>query len=265
MWRYISRLGVVAMALATVACGSTPQHSNVLIFGTNTTFAIDASYNAASVPQVTIGYKRQEAVWLPLLANTGYDSQTGKPTPCGISATAKEVLACVYVGTDDKKTDTYSVMASFGADFSGSAVAKGEDGKVGPTAEAKSGIAQYFATGLAARTLAERAGAAAVATGKAAEANANMLAAIENAERGLPSPTISTTLTEVQNHVAQLFTNLTGNKEKLKVCNDAAIEAGFPNTLADGTKDAYAALRNFQAANNISESGLAIMAEKCKS
>ncbi len=119
---------------------ATPKHSNTLIFGTNTKFALDVSSDPSGSPSVTFGYKRQEAVWMPLLANK---DNNGTPADC-----SNGNGNCMFKGVSDG--DTYSVLASFGAKFSG----KGDTS--GATAEG--GLAQYFATGWAARTLAKEGG-----------------------------------------------------------------------------------------------------------
>jgi hypothetical protein len=59
-----------------------------------------------------------------------------------------------------KAQDSYSVLASFGAKFDGEANADGT--------KAKGGLAQYFATGVAAQMLALKGGASVVAIGDAA-------------------------------------------------------------------------------------------------
>jgi len=117
---------------------ATPKHTNTLIFGTNTKFALDVSVDPTGSPSVTVGYRRQEMVWMPLLANKDVE---GTPAEC-------EKDSCLFIGTQEK--DTYSVLASFGAKFSGATAG-------GP--KATGGLAQYFATGWAARKLAEKGGA----------------------------------------------------------------------------------------------------------
>ncbi len=124
------------------AC-ATPKHSNTLIFGTNTKFALDVSADPSGSPSITVGYKRQEAVWMPLLANK---DKEGSPAECSVKD-----CPYLYIGKEDNKQDTYSVLASFGAKFSGQGDTSG--------AKAEGGLAQYFATGLAARTLAKEGGA----------------------------------------------------------------------------------------------------------
>ncbi len=131
---------ILGMILLATGC-ATPKHSNVLIFGTNTKLALDLSADTTGNPGITIGYARQEAVWMPLLANTGKDYE---PSLCATEN-------CLYRGTEDNDKDTYSVLASFGAKFSAE--------YTGTSPKAGGGLAQYFATGLAARKLAEIGGA----------------------------------------------------------------------------------------------------------
>lgn len=126
----------LGMILLTTTGCATPKHSNVLIFGTNTKFALDLSADTTGNPGITIGYARQEAVWMPLLANTGKDYE---PSLCATEN-------CLYKGTEGNDKDTYSVLASFGAKFSAE--------YTGTSPKAGGGLAQYFATGLAARKLA---------------------------------------------------------------------------------------------------------------
>jgi len=182
---------IAVMVLAT-GC-STPKHSNALIFATNTKFGIDISYDQKTQePNLVVGYKRQEGVWMPLLANLGPDGLTPGVTearrspkkPPGTLASDKVAVTTasttervqpasmpvigangpdeapvgtLFVGLEEKNgatkpnVDTYSVLASFGAKFS----AKGASTS---GAEAGGALAQYFATGLAARELAREGG-----------------------------------------------------------------------------------------------------------
>ena len=145
-------LALVCAALSIVGC-STPQHSNTLIFGTTTRFAVDVSQEPTGSLGVTIGYKRNEAVWMPLLANTSEDRRL-------VPAECEEDSCRKYVGTAGtgggaagaNAIDTYSVLATFSGSASGAAA--------NPQAQAT--LAQYFATGLAARLLAQYGGAAVV-------------------------------------------------------------------------------------------------------
>jgi hypothetical protein len=138
------RIIKIASSITTVAAisgCSTPRHTDLLIFGTNTQFGISASAEATANPGVSIGYRRQELVLMPLYVNA---QDTTISSTGGNETTVEKIKAAKYQGTDGAKFDTYSVFASFGASGGGGA----------KTADAKVGIAQYFATGLAARILA---------------------------------------------------------------------------------------------------------------
>ena len=141
-------------------CVQMTRHSNTLVFGTNTSFGIRVGQDATASPGITVGYSRQEAVVMPLVVNTDDDGKTQKPCPKpNVPRGTSPVLdaSCVLIGKQSADvSDSYSVMASFGAKFG----ASGNPSNPGTQGE----IAQYFATGLAARTLAARAGAAAVST-----------------------------------------------------------------------------------------------------
>jgi hypothetical protein len=143
MHKHLS-IAACSSVLLLVGCG-TPHHTNTLIFGTNTKFAIDVSADPTGNPGVTVGYKRHEAVWMPLVANKTKDG-----APADDCQTNQPCVLQGASGSSDK--DAYSVLATFGATFSGEA-----SGVSNP--KAGGGIAQYFATGLAARELARKGGA----------------------------------------------------------------------------------------------------------
>jgi hypothetical protein len=142
-----------------------------MLFGTNTTFGIKAGSSTGQVPEVTVGYDRQEAVILPLVANVSAaaDAQGNRLLePCDLTkklevsggrASGYLVHPCSLVAYKAGSLDSYSVLASFGAKFSA------EADKV---PKASGGLAQYFATGMAAQILAATGGAAVVSTGEAA-------------------------------------------------------------------------------------------------
>lgn len=158
----LRRLVTLGFAAFLMGCTSTPQHTNVLIFGTNTKVALDVSQDPVSGVGVTLGYKRQEAVWMPLMPNRAASapaSSTASGSAPLVPADCSPTLCPKFVGTDkDKQDDTYSVLASFGTKLSGGVDAQGKDARV------KGEIAQYFATGLAARLLAQSGGAGLVNT-----------------------------------------------------------------------------------------------------
>ena len=138
----------VIILLFTTGCA----HNNAMFFGTNTAVGLDARADPAAggTPTVSIGYKRQEAVWMPLMANQANEAGKIVPGPCADQKTTNP--DCHFQGTEAK--DTYSVLASFGTEAGASA---------GTGPEARLEIAQYFATGWAARQLAKEGGAQLVA------------------------------------------------------------------------------------------------------
>ena len=64
----IALIPLTGLLLITLGC-ATPKHTNTLIFGTSTRVAFDVSQDPTGAVGVTLGYKRQEAVWMPLQAN----------------------------------------------------------------------------------------------------------------------------------------------------------------------------------------------------
>ena len=176
-----------ATALALILSGcSTPQHTNLLIFGTNTVVGLKVGADATQTPAIQLAYSRQELVLMPLLANTGASRENGDllMSPCpATEAPAIPAPGCKFVGeAGPANKDSYSVLASFGA--------KGNASKVGGEAKAGGAIAQYFATGLAARELAKH-GSALVAASESATADADSVYSaafaaetIDRAEKG---------------------------------------------------------------------------------
>lgn len=170
--RYSGRIAAVLTVAALTGCGV--PHNDVMLFGTDTKVALDVSAppeNAGS-PQITLGYKRREFVLMPLLVNAR-DSEVADKVTDQTLADAK------YTGRDGNNDDTYSVLASFGADF--------EAGAEVQSATAGGGLAQYFATGMAARILADRGGANLVRTNTVEEVSpairkraAEIIAAIQS-------------------------------------------------------------------------------------
>jgi hypothetical protein len=165
-------IGFIA-ALSTLpllgGCVQATRHSNTLVFGTNTSFGIKVGTDTAQVPTIIVGYDRQEAVIMPLVANTeeAADAAMNRLSPCDLTQGVRvdgdaefAVHPCSLVATNGSAQDAYSVLASFGASYDATGTS------------AKGGLAQYFSTGIAAQILALKGGAALVATGEAAEASA---------------------------------------------------------------------------------------------
>lgn len=172
------RFQFLAVSLASVValsgCVQATRHSNTMIFGTNTSFGIKVGTSPAQVPSINVGYDRQEAVIMPLVANTRErEASKNALSPCNVEGDVSvgeggkyAVHPCSLVAVRGKAMDSYSVLASFGANFDGSA-------NSGGTAGVKGGLAQYFATGMAAQILALNGGASVVAVGEAAKASAS--------------------------------------------------------------------------------------------
>lgn len=237
-----------AALAAAVALLTGCKHHNAINFVTNTEFGVKVGVNAEKIPEVKIGYSRQEAARVPVYLMNG---QEATRTPIDVNSTldqASEQLAKAnaastaddrithtkaaqqligaaiqandssgtnrtdslilpqikklagelstdakaaaqpdkietirglisaerarpqffaefqeagkFIGTRDGKNaqDAYSVIGT----FKGSAT--GKSNATGAGAEANMGIAQYFATGIAAQLLAETGGAALVST-----------------------------------------------------------------------------------------------------
>jgi len=156
--------GVAAavLALTLSGCAFTP-HNNVMVFATSTKTAVDVSQEPTGTLSATIGYKRLEAVWMPLLANQavpGGKSDAVVPAPCAADSNAEmpsgQQSCPMFRGLEGDKVDTYSVLGTFSGQASGVA------GGATPGVEARGQIAQFFATGLAARALASPGGNAAL-------------------------------------------------------------------------------------------------------
>lgn len=126
--------------------GCAIKHSDVMLFGTNTKYGVSiAADQPENTPHLNLGYKRQEFVWMPMVANGDKESVIQSKVK------GQSVQELKYIGKEsDKNEDTYSVLASFGSQVEAS------------TGSAGVGIAQYFATGMAARKLAEVGGASLV-------------------------------------------------------------------------------------------------------
>ncbi|MCM0031888.1 hypothetical protein [Sandarakinorhabdus limnophila] len=160
-FRIISTAVMVGAMLS--GCAQMTRHSNTLVFGTNTSFGIKVGTDAASTPGVTVGYSRQEAVVMPVVANTADNGNVQAPCPVGTGGVGGAIAeVCLLRASDGGKKDAYSVLASFGTKYAAG----------GGTPNANGQIVQYFATGIAAQKLAENGGAAAIALGGAATASA---------------------------------------------------------------------------------------------
>lgn len=165
------RGATLAAAIAVSFSACAVPHNNVLIFGTDTSFGVgvDIAPDPSSPVGVNIGYKRKEAVWMPLVVNnqtcenkqvgdtfvrtcTTITRADGTPQPSkgdntkpAVDGSSKYKGRAGGVNPDrggnEYEEDTYSVFASFGGNAKG--------GKEG----AQLAVAQFFATGIAAQRL----------------------------------------------------------------------------------------------------------------
>jgi hypothetical protein len=196
----VSRLILISLVCALTGCGLTHRvdnpHNDVLVFGTGTKFAIDVSapVQNGGIPEFTVGYKRLEAVWMPLQTSGAMNTdpteaaeefiqrltdcigspELGTAVPdadkradfCLTAVSSATKYMSISKGIDPTKggsqleMDSYSVFASLGA-----------KGSLGIN-QAGGSLAQFFATGVAAQRLGANASIGMVLNAKAADAEA---------------------------------------------------------------------------------------------
>lgn len=238
---YYRIANTAALALILSGC-ATPPHTNLLVFGTNTVVGLKVGADATQTPTIQLAYARQELVLMPLLANTDGSGKKLSPCPAERGAvppnppTLPELSQnCKFVGTAAGEVDSYSVLASFGAKVDATSDITGPN--VGK-AKAAGGIAQYFATGLAARKLAEH-GSSLVAVSEAATAEANAAASRDAAAL---APRLSAAGQVASNLTAANGVNDVNLKAELAKLDQAAKSQGRFGTVCDQlTKAACAA------------------------
>lgn len=117
--------------------------SNTIYFATNTQFGIRAGVDTKQIPEVEIGYSRQEGVMMPLVMDSTNSLKAS-------DTTADDNAKFVASNNDGvhARQDAYSVIATFKGRAGGS-------GSISNAANASLGVSQYFATGIAAQLLAE--------------------------------------------------------------------------------------------------------------
>ncbi len=181
----------LAAASLIAGCGSLPP--NVLVFGTTTVTALDVSPGTTGNFGVTLGYKRHEAVWMPLMAQaerpaggqTGVGNSAAPTTATPAGATtdpaANTAARCppgvcptLFQGTPSTAAsgatgnESYSVLATFSGGFGAgsttttttpAASASADSGTAAAgTPVVNANVRQIFATGNAARLLAATSG-----------------------------------------------------------------------------------------------------------
>lgn len=169
--RSLTTAGAV-FVIATLAGCALPAHNNTLIFAVHRKVGFDVTPTNSTNAGVTFGYSSNEFAWVPLWAN-GPDGKpladcddgpkkteddNSKSTATSATNTTSEKpsnYACAkdprFMGKDtetgNRAQDAYSVFASFGGDFQGSA-----SNEVSATGK----LASFFATGMAAQNLSEK-------------------------------------------------------------------------------------------------------------
>jgi hypothetical protein len=154
---------VFTLLLAGVISGcALPAHNNTLVFAVNRKIGLDINPTNATNAGLTIGYSSTEFAYVPLWAN-GPDgkpfAECQKPLQYIKTDTGKTPIPCVrkpkFQGQDAEgkgngdDDDAYSVFASFGGRAGGGT----QSGDVNGNLQ----VASFFATGIAAQNLAERA------------------------------------------------------------------------------------------------------------
>lgn len=88
-------LGALCAVLLS-ACGHL-QHNDVMVFGTDTKIAFDISANATAgaTPEFTLGYKRREGVWMPLLVNGRQSVPVAGAAACRAGAAGEHCRAAL--------------------------------------------------------------------------------------------------------------------------------------------------------------------------
>jgi hypothetical protein len=139
-------------ALAVGAWFLSGCQSNTIYFGTNTQFGIRAGVDTKQIPEVQIGYNRQEGVMLPLTVDNGRPSTNSTSSCCAKDMTPANIENEKFIGENNQgiRKDAYSVIAIFSGNAAGN-VSPSTNNATG----ASMGVSQYFATGVAAQLLAE--------------------------------------------------------------------------------------------------------------
>jgi len=132
-----------------------------LIFSTHTTLGVEVSASPAESGEpvtLIVGYKRSEGVINPVYHSEGIETADEEQSS-SLSTSNNEAKTAASKGRRPRYRDkAYSVIAKFRGDAGTSATG---------TAEGKVSVAQWFATGEAAMTLASQPGIAGAVTGSA--------------------------------------------------------------------------------------------------
>ncbi|UCD00163.1 MAG: hypothetical protein JSW66_09835 [Phycisphaerales bacterium] len=130
-----------------------------LIFSTHTTLGVEASVAPAESGEpisLIIGYKRSEGVINPVYHSEGIETADEEETTTSSEGKSETKTTAAKGRRPRYRGDAYSVIAKFSGDAGTSATG---------AAEGKISVAQWFATGEAAKTLANQPGIAGAVSG----------------------------------------------------------------------------------------------------
>lgn len=194
-------LGGAAILPGCITHRDRNPHNDVLIFGTTTKLGVDVSapVQNGAVPEFTLGYKRLEAVWMPLKpqaeTNTVTETvtlpggQTGREArikPHTRTLTTAQVVQRGDVPNHDLVRDKYVSLSSGVSPEKGGRALELDTYSVFASLGAKGGLgfnsasgnlAQFFATGIAAQRLGTNPSINEALNAKAPEAAAKQAAA----------------------------------------------------------------------------------------
>jgi len=239
------KYAMIVCSIALTGCAT--RHHDILLFGTDTSFGVNVGADPAAtqITQVSIGYRRREAVYMPLVINARDSAlvcrNADDPKAACIPSAQIPVASpkdLIYAGRaegtpeDDGGQDTYSVCASFG----GKAAAK--------PGEAEVAVAQFFATGIAAQRLSSRPEAAQLISTDAANG------AKGKAEGKLEALTAATPaeLERAKNPPVTDDQRITNIESYVFTAPDAATQTARRTKIVTGTELTPAQVAQFNAA-----------------
>lgn len=106
----LRRSAVVSSLLLLLTAGCAVQHKDALLFGTNTQGGLKVGVDQRQIPEVMIGYSRQEAAMVPLFVyNDGMLNQARRDLDTtGCLQLALDKFNRIPTGTTDIKEDNYA-------------------------------------------------------------------------------------------------------------------------------------------------------------
>lgn len=210
-WRLLLLTAVPASSLL-FGC----RHGNAINFVTNTQFGLKVGVNAEKIPEVQIGYNRQEAARVPVFHETKNSSIPGSIDSADVEKL--KYVAKISKSGKSESEDAYSVLGTFSGQASGGSSGNSGNG----TGNVR--IGQYFSTGIAAQLLAKTGGAALVNPAVTANAPVEALSVADaekaKADGELHEQTRADQSTEIANFVFNGTTDAASRRTKLVTLRD---------------------------------------------